>query len=453
VSHPPLARPAALLARSLVLLSLLAAAPAAAQEDSTTTAATPPTVRRALPRIVRVQPDSATVGTFIRVTIENLDSAVVTPADLHKLTLYLDGLPMDATPAMVRDGELGFRLRRSEAAREAWGTLLGRANGRGQEVTVGIGFPDEREISQPAGYPRVRLRLIAYKEKDFVFGAAGVLLMLIGFVGLALKTGIIRDRATDSVEASKRPYSLARFQMAVWFFTIFTSMMYIVMVLGEAEASLSSQALMLLGIGAATQLGGTLAERAGSEDSDASAGATTQGFFADLLMDGTGVNFHRFQMLVWTLTLAAMFLVQVYDTLTMPQFSESLLALMGISNGTYVTFKMWEKPTTSATEPTTAPQAPPPAGTPQRVNVGAGTQIVTTTATWANATEIAVMGSHFTPKTTVVLNQVTKPAEAVTVVSPEQLRVRVADGEAEPGEVVNLQVVNEDGTTANVQLT
>ena len=70
----------------------------------------------------------------------------------------------------------------------------------------------------------------------------------------------------------------------------------------------------------------------------------TQGFLLDLLSDNTGVSLHRFQMVVWTIVLGAMFAIGVWQTYRMPQFDPSLLALMGISSGTYLGFKIPEKP-------------------------------------------------------------------------------------------------------------
>jgi len=44
----------------------------------------------------------------------------------------------------------------------------------------------------------------------------------------------------------------------------------------------------------------------------------------------------------WTLLLGAIFLYGVYSELTMPQFSATLLAVMGISGAGYVGFKFPE---------------------------------------------------------------------------------------------------------------
>ena len=80
--------------------------------------------------------------------------------------------------------------------------------------------------------------------------------------------------------------------------------------------------------------------------SDASSGLSkpaSEGFLRDLLTDVNGINFHRFQMLAWTIVLAFLFCAGVYTALAMPQFSGTLLALMGISAGTYLGFKIPEK--------------------------------------------------------------------------------------------------------------
>jgi hypothetical protein len=70
----------------------------------------------------------------------------------------------------------------------------------------------------------------------------------------------------------------------------------------------------------------------------------TGNFLKDILSDATGVTLHRFQMLVWTVVLGIVFALQVYRNLAMMDFSPELLALQGISGGTYLGFKVPEKP-------------------------------------------------------------------------------------------------------------
>lgn len=70
----------------------------------------------------------------------------------------------------------------------------------------------------------------------------------------------------------------------------------------------------------------------------------SQGWLKDITTDLNGPTVHRIQILCWTLALGAVFLIGVYRDLAMPpDFSATLLALMGISSAGYVGFKYPEK--------------------------------------------------------------------------------------------------------------
>ncbi len=68
----------------------------------------------------------------------------------------------------------------------------------------------------------------------------------------------------------------------------------------------------------------------------------SQGWPLDILSDVNGVNFHRFQITAWTVVLGIIFAASVYQSLAMPVFDGSLLALLGISAGTYIGYKIPE---------------------------------------------------------------------------------------------------------------
>jgi hypothetical protein len=70
---------------------------------------------------------------------------------------------------------------------------------------------------------------------------------------------------------------------------------------------------------------------------------TSAGFMRDILSDGSGYSFHRFQIFAWTIVLGIIFVSSVYNNLTMPEFSTTLLGLMGLSAGTYIGFKFPEQ--------------------------------------------------------------------------------------------------------------
>jgi hypothetical protein len=68
----------------------------------------------------------------------------------------------------------------------------------------------------------------------------------------------------------------------------------------------------------------------------------TQGWFRDMTTDLNGIAIHRLQVFCWTLLLGAVFVIEVYRELSMPEFSGNLLALMAISSAGYVGFKFPE---------------------------------------------------------------------------------------------------------------
>src|SRR6185369_642987 len=247
----------------------------------------------------------------------------------------------------------------------------------------------------------------------FGFSTIGFLAVLVLFWWRAIKGNIIRDsNPPEPPQGTRKPYSLARVQMAVWFFLVIGSFVFIYLITGDYN-TITEQALILIGIGTGTALGaaaidtnkrtvadtelGTLvpqldtlgAQIDQAKDSQSvleariKAGAPTaddvkaladlktdlaeknaqleelnrkveearsglkkpisEGFFNDLLTDVNGTSFHRFQMLIWTIVLGALFCIGVYQSLAMPNFSTTLLALMGISSGTYLGFKIPER--------------------------------------------------------------------------------------------------------------
>jgi hypothetical protein len=202
-----------------------------------------------------------------------------------------------------------------------------------------------------------------------VVGLTGVIL-----ISLSRRTGLIRDPAFGLTPAEKdRPYNLGRAQMAFWFFLILTSYVGLWLITGSLE-TITPSILALMGISAGTALGDALIdankrasknaqirssvvtteriEREGHTvekqastvaiDSHSENDRISRGFLKDLLSDGNGYSFHRFQIFAWTLVLGVIFVASVYDGLHMPEFNSTLLALMGLSAGTYVTLKLPE---------------------------------------------------------------------------------------------------------------
>jgi hypothetical protein len=70
----------------------------------------------------------------------------------------------------------------------------------------------------------------------------------------------------------------------------------------------------------------------------------SHGFFDDILSDVDGICLHRFQTVVWTVVMGGIFVSEVMSSGEMPEFDGNTLALLGISSGTYLGFKIPETP-------------------------------------------------------------------------------------------------------------
>lgn len=61
--------------------------------------------------------------------------------------------------------------------------------------------------------------------------------------------------------------------------------------------------------------------------------AQTHGFWRDVFSDQNGVSFHRFQIGMWTVVLAIIFIHTVYDGLAMPDFDAQAPGVDGAKLG------------------------------------------------------------------------------------------------------------------------
>ncbi|MDR6770187.1 hypothetical protein [Azospirillum sp. BE72] len=178
----------------------------------------------------------------------------------------------------------------------------------------------------------------------------------------------------------RAPYSLARFQLLWWSGIVTASYVAILTITGSMD-TVTTGTMALMGIVGGTSVLAAFQDRRPGDDETrrqqhaaayiAAAAANppdqatmaaslkevyppTQGWLADLLSDAAGYNIHRLQLLAWTMVLGITFLYEVTRTLGMPELSANLLALTGISNGTYFGFKMQEQQVATPTGPVPA---------------------------------------------------------------------------------------------------
>ncbi|MFA6018848.1 MAG: hypothetical protein WC722_01200 [Rhodospirillales bacterium] len=206
---------------------------------------------------------------------------------------------------------------------------------------------------------------------------------------ISLKNGVLHDRkpydGLAGLDAKQIPYSLSRFQLTLWTVVIFGSYVYLTFTMGRIDIVLSDQALMLMGLSVGTSLGAAIIDTS-TPDGDAlqkafdrakemqadlfaaraegndqktktaeeafkmaqanlkSLAPKSENMFNDMTCDANGVNLQRVQMLAWTFVVVVLFLAGIdADKPTLPLISATLVALMGLSNGVYLGFKIPEK--------------------------------------------------------------------------------------------------------------
>lgn len=330
-----------------------------------TTAATPvPAANSAAPVLVidvrgTEHPRQAGLGEAVILTVQGLKTYLNGNEEAcESLILFLADVPIPGSPPVACDPadtaedkvQVRFELDRTADSDHAWHMLLAEPVSFTKKVSVSIG--SKGRLAFATKVDDFQLEIVPAFE--FVAFLLGLLLALLVAGYLAKATPILRDRV-PGLPAAQAPYSLSRFQLAFWSFLVIAAYLFIWMLTEELD-TITGSVLALLGIGSATALGSSIIDQ-GKKDNAAvsnpapAASATpavpaapmpSRGFLQDVLSDEQGISLYRFQLFAWTLVLGVIFCASVYNGLEMPQFSTTLLGLMGISSGTYLGFKVPE---------------------------------------------------------------------------------------------------------------
>ena len=306
---------------------------------STAVAGPRPIDSSALPRVLSAvgsrSDGSAGLGDRLTVRVSNVADLLATTGGCNGVVLFLSDMAVPDLPPETcdsRTGAIRFLLDRKpedDANNRAWRVLLGYPHASLRRVSVSVGtlkliaIPTNVRAFPLFVIPRFRLVLF------FVFLVAFLALALV----LSRRTSLIR-RAGASAKAPLAPYSFSKSQQLFWSVLVIATFVFLWMMTGEVD-TLTGSVLALLGITAGTGV------TAWMIDTSRDAGnASSRGFIADILSEGGGIAIHRVQAAVWTLLLGVIFCETVYRTLFMPQFSFTLVGLMGITTGTYAAFKL-----------------------------------------------------------------------------------------------------------------
>lgn len=344
------------------------------------------------------------LGDWVVVSVCNLDALLKDSAARQQaISLYIEGMDTGNAPVGVdrESGTLTFVLARNNDNKDLWSQFLyNPIFDHVSAMRVSVGLKGERPLSRVEGANMtIVLDKIYVDAWTYLWFAllAGVAALLVVY---ARQSDMLREG--PSIGDVRQPYSLARTQMAWWFLLTVLAYVFIWLVTGDRD-SISPSLLGLMGISAVTALaavavspsgGRQAAQRKPLDDGIASIDdaltdlatqraaadpgilpaldqrkaelekerdqlvlrranvqpvSTSAGWWRDLVSDDRGgIALDRFQIVVWTIVLGGVFLNSVIWELTMPDFSATMLALMGVSSGTYIGFKLPMKAGTGA---------------------------------------------------------------------------------------------------------
>lgn len=315
---------------------------------------------------------------IVEVQVRDLSTWGVAPGHTPwRLVPYIDGRALNGVyPVAVnlRNATLQFHLRITPDNRTAWTHLLSPlVFQRPVRFSVGLELQDPFETDfvlegKPATLTVINPRWVA-------LAAVVVAVFAAAFCALAARTSLLMERSEPGQGPVVLRFSLAKVQLALWFFVVFGAFLVIWLVTGNFN-TINSSILATLGISAGTALGDAYLKGARSHPpgagSAASAPRAPDGppltarqratrFVREMVSDSEGYSIYRFQMLAWTAALVVVFLADVYDDLVMPSFGPELLYLLGLSSGTYVAHGVSDNVRARADPINPAGSAPPPA--------------------------------------------------------------------------------------------
>ena len=309
------------------------------------------------PTIVKVAryPDTAKrdiePGDYVRFWVDKPDLLDSLGRKTNHFILFLDDLPMSGTMAdsvPLADGSVLFHFTRTSEDSEVWATLYSYPYKFKRDVALAFGPTMGRPLANRKG----NLNLILVRTNWFIVSMLAMLILLFLFLTLAAKSGLLRDLSMKGMT-----FSLSRSQLGLWTLLIVFAYLFIWVVTGIFPA-MTGSTLILLGISIVSATGATLID-VNRDPAQIPVPTKSEGFLNDVLTDAVGMNIHRFQYLVWTVVLAIVFVREVIVNLSIPQFSDMQLALMGISSAGYLGLKTKE-PTTSQAVPSMPTQTPAP---------------------------------------------------------------------------------------------
>jgi hypothetical protein len=163
------------------------------------------------------------------------------------------------------------------------------------------------------------------------------------FMTMARHVG--KHKHETDINKIPKPFSLSRSQLGIWTLVIGCSYIYLELCkfVPTTQLPFDNTLLALMGISAGTAALSNVIDNS-STDEQHGFQQPSKGFFADILSDQNGINIHRFQNVMWTVIAITLYIGQIPHLTCgeMPMLDNTLIALTGISNATYLGLKVNE---------------------------------------------------------------------------------------------------------------
>jgi hypothetical protein len=310
--------------------------------------------------------NSFCIDAYVTLKVQGLDSLISNRRD--SLMIWLNGVAfpnLKIWNVNLCDEEITFILSRDTSNKSPWNMFYAypyRQTIKMAQLQVGTKsrcLTNEKEI-----YIHIRETWMIWA------GIACLIALAVLFIYLVKKKELLRDfmyfndgsvagvpavkvvdaygpDPTNEVLRHDIPYSLARTQLAFWTLVVVVSLIFI-WFNTDTLGYITTTAITLLGISGGTSVIAKIIDVSHKNTAQLISAQQfkdtykSKGILTDIMSDEKGISVHRFQLVLFTVGLGIYFIWHVIYYLQMPDYSTTLLLLIGVSNTTYAGLKINE---------------------------------------------------------------------------------------------------------------
>ncbi len=180
--------------------------------------------------------------------------------------------------------------------------------------------------SRPEQFLQVTSWRVIYKPRVWV--SAAVYLVLVALIVISVKGSVFKSKTGQ--------LSLSKIQMGLWTFVFGLSYVLLVAIYKEF-LDVTDGMFWLMGVSSATAVGAKAIVLKNKIDPK---NLNPSGLFSDYneTTQSYALSLHRCQIAIWTLIVVIIYVIDLINTMHLPDIPDRLVVLMGISGGTYLGF-------------------------------------------------------------------------------------------------------------------